>query len=281
MILSKWPRPLAFVLSGGGSYGATQAGMLQALSEHEIQPDMVIGTSVGALNGAMFAADPDTAAEKLAEIWTSMSRSELLGGEGPLSAIREVIRAGLHRDTPSVASLGPLGDLIDRYTAVAQIENLKVPLAVVVTDALAGNTVVITEGPLKIALQASAAIPGVFPPVEHLGRYFIDGGVTANVPVRQAIDNGAKSIIVLDCIPATFTGEIPRSVVGSLLHASHIMLRNQPANSSDVLTENIPILRLPATTPPDYHSFDFDRSEQLISTAYASSHEAIEKALLP
>lgn len=281
MVLSKWPRPLAFVLSGGGSYGATQAGMLQALAEHEIQPDLIVGTSVGALNGALFASDPSTAPDKLIEIWSKMSRSELLGGEGRISAIREVIRAGLHRDMPSLASLGPLGDMIDRYTPVAQIENLKVSLGVVVTDALAGQTVVINEGPLKIALQASAAIPGVFPPVEHLGRYFIDGGVTANVPVRQAIDAGAKSIVVLDCIPATFTEEVPKSVIGSLLHASHIMLRNQPANSSDVLTENVPILRLPATTPPDYHSFDFDRSEQLISTAYAASHEAIEKALLP
>lgn len=276
--VSAWPRPLAFVLSGGGAYGASQVGMLQALLEAGVQPDLVVGASVGALNGALLASDPDTAIDRLTEIWLSMTRSELLGGEGPLSAIREVIRVGMHRELPGLFSLTALGELIDRHTGITQIENLPIDLAVVVTDALDGTPVVLNDGPLRIALQASASIPGVFQPVKHMGRYFIDGGVTANVPVRQAIDGGAASLVVLDCIPSSLTNEIPDSVIGSLLHASHIMLRNQPANADQLAASSMPVLRLPQTTPAGYHSIDFSRSEELIDLAYQASTQALADA---
>jgi len=265
-----WPRPLAFVFSGGAAFGATQVGMLRALDKVDLAPDLIVGTSVGALNGTLLAANPREALDALAEVWSSMTRSELLGGEGVISAIREVAQASLKRSSPSLGTLAPLGDLIDRHVHVTQIESLQIPMHIVATDALLGEPVVLSHGPLRLALQASSAVPGVFPPVKHMGRYFIDGGVTANVPVQQAIEAGAKSLVVLDCIPSSLADDIPSTVIGSLLHASHIMLRNQPANV-DVAASDIPMLRLPQTTPPDALSIDFSRSDELISLAYSEA----------
>ncbi len=269
--VSQWPRPLALVLSGGGSYGATQAGMIRALIEEGITPDLVVGSSVGALNGAVFAADPDGAADKLTEVWASMNRSKLFGGRFKISKGFTAARNGLRKHSLSLFSLDKLSALIDEHLPDRTIESLQISTAVVVTDAQLGKPKLLRQGPLSPALQASAALPGIFPPVKIQGCFYIDGGVSANVPIRQAITAGARSMIVLDANPASMPGTLPHSVVGSIAHASMIMLRNQRADAVEDLTGKYPILHLPQSTPPGQSSFEFDQSTELAEAGYSSA----------
>ena len=275
--LQHWPKPLAFVLSGGGSYGATQVGMIRALSEAGVEPDMVVGTSVGALNGSLLAANPALAADRLAKVWKSLNESGVFGGKSKLGTAVAAVRNGLKVHNPGLVSPEALKRLIDTHLPVEAIEDLSVPTGIVVTDALVGVPKVLRQGPIAPALQASSAIPSVFPPVRIAGCFYIDGGVTANVPIRQAIAFGARSVVVLDANPGAMPGTLPDSVLASVMHASTIMLRNQRADAIDDLVGKYPILKLPPSTPPSQNSFDFSNSAALIESGYTAARDFLEQ----
>ena len=275
--LSNWPRPLAFAFSGGAAYGATQVGMLRALDEAGIVPDLIVGTSVGALNGVRYAADPAGAIAALTDLWGSLSGTGVFGGKSRAGTILSALRNGLNRNAAGLCSPEPLRKLIDGNIAVERLEQLTIPTAVVATDALVGAPKLLTQGAIGPALQATSAIPGVFPPVKIEGCFYLDGGVTANVPVRQAFAFGAKSVVVLDASPASMPGTLPHSIFGSMMHASMIMLRNQRADAVDDLIGRHPILHLPQVTPTTQSSFDFDNSFELISAGHHGVAEFLEK----
>ena len=269
--LAHWPRPVAFVLSGGGSYGAVQVGMLRALGQAGIVPDLVIGSSVGALNGVRYAASPGDAIDALADLWRDMGRASIFGGRTRIGQTFSATRRFLRRNTSSICNPERLRALIDANMPIPALEDLPIPAAVVVTDLQAGKPKVLTRGEVGPLLQASAAIPGVFPPVQIDGCIYVDGGVSANVPIRQAIATGARSVIVLDANPATMPGTVPHSVISSVFHASMIMLRNQRAHADEELKGRLPILHLPKPTPPEQSSFDFSRSEELIEAGFTTA----------
>ncbi|MEL6986119.1 MAG: patatin-like phospholipase family protein, partial [Actinomycetota bacterium] len=229
--LANWPEPVAFVLSGGGAYGAAQVGMLRALIEAGITPDLVVGSSVGALNGVRYAASPGDAIDALTEAWRGMAKTRVFGGRTQVGRGWSAMRRFLRRNTPSLCSPDALRALIDDNMPIPTLEDLPIPAAVVVTDVLAGRPKVLTRGELGPLLQATSAIPGIFPPVQIDGCIYVDGGVSANVPIRQAIAAGARSVIVLDANPATMPGTTADSVIGSVFQASMIMLRNQRADA--------------------------------------------------
>ena len=262
--LAHWPRPLAFVLSGGGAYGSTQVGMINAVLETGIKPDMVVGTSVGALNGAMLAADVDGAVDRLTEVWLSMDRRGVFGGRNRFTSAVSALRNGLKTSSKALAAPDVLESLIRETLTVERIEELPITTGVVATDALVGMPKLLSMGQLTPALLASAAIPGVFPPVKIDGGMYIDGGVSANVPIRQAIAFGARSVIVLNANPGSMPGTLPTSLIGSAVHASQIMLRNQRADAVEDLVGKYPILTVPQSTPPTQSSFDFSNAGQLI-----------------
>ena len=238
--LVNWPRPLAFVFSGGGAYGATQVGMLRALEEAGIRPDLIVGTSVGALNGVRYAVDPANSIGAMTDLWGSMSGSGVFGGSSKFRTALTALRHGVNRNAAGLCSPEPLRKLIGSSVDAERMEDLLIPTAAVATDALVGQAKLLTQGPLGPILEASAAIPGLFPPVKIDGCFYVDGGVAANVPVRQAIAFGAKSVVVLNANPATMPGTLPHSVIGSVVHASMIMLRNQQANSCLLYTSPSP-----------------------------------------
>ena len=269
--LRHWPEPLAFVFSGGGSYGAVQVGMLRALLEAGITPDLVVGSSVGALNGIRYAASPGDAVEALEQVWRSMGRSGVFGGRTRPGQLWSATRRILRRNTSSAFSPERLRALIDANVPALDLNELPVPAAIVVTDALLGRPKALTRGQLGPLLQASAALPGIFPPVQVDGCFYIDGGVTANVPIRQAIDLGARGVVVLDANPRAMPGTIPDSFTGALLHASMIMLRNQRADADDQLKGRLPILHLPQPTPAEQSSFDFAQADELMMAGYSST----------
>ncbi|MGF1596938.1 MAG: patatin-like phospholipase family protein [Acidimicrobiales bacterium] len=256
-----WPRPLAFVLSGGGAFGATQVGMLAALTDHGIAPDLVVGTSVGALNGAVVADDPAGAAARLAEIWTHPDMGSPFGA-GRWRAMIDFLRW-----RRSLCPPHRLVAVIETWTTARCFDELAVPFALVVTDATTGAPTVLHDGPLQPALLATTAIPGVFPPVSIDGQWYIDGGVTANVPVRQAVGLGARALIVLDAVPPAPPPPVPTSIVSALINASGMALRAQQARDLDPLDGPVPVLRLPPSTPVGSSSFDFSAAPSLIAEA--------------
>jgi NTE family protein len=180
----------AFVLSGGASLGAIQVGMLRALYERQIEPDFIVGASVGALNGAFIAARPQSVAtaDELAQIWIGLRRGKVF----PLNPLTGLFGfAGLRRH---MVPDGGLRALIKEHLTTERLEDLPIPLHVIATDVLTGSERRLSKGPLLDAILASAAIPGVLPSVDWQGRELMDGGVANNTPISHAIELGARRI---------------------------------------------------------------------------------------
>ena len=192
------PGPIAFVMGGGASLGAAQVGMLQALSEFGVKPDLIVGTSVGALNGAFLASDLAGGANRLSHIWPTITKEQIFPGS-PWQSIRS-----LRIDKTHLYSNDGLAEFIDAHLPADDLEDLEVPFAAMATDVDTGAAVALTSGPAKSALLASAAMPGFLPGVEHEGRLLYDGGLVAKLPIGQALSMGAATLVLLDC---TFPGQ--------------------------------------------------------------------------
>jgi len=256
------------VLSGGGAFGSGQVGMLRALARRGVRPDLIVGSSIGALHGAVLAARPDDAVELLHAFWAGASRRTVFGGRADVA--RCLVRQR------SLASFDRLGPLLDDALGAKGFDDLEIPFAAVATDGLSGHPVLLTRGDLRAALAASAAVPGVFPAVTIDGRPYVDGGVSANVPVRQALDVGAASVLVLDVTPPMAATAVPSGVVKSLLHSMSLMMRNQRADVTEHLAGRLTVAVLPSTTPPDMGSFNFAHTARLIVESEAVTAAALE-----
>jgi len=256
------PRPIGFVLGGGASLGAVQVGMLRALADQGVQPDSVTGTSVGALNGAVLAADPRHGLDRLTAMWGQLQRSDVFPGNVLSLAWR------LGRSRTHVVEATGLGSLVGRSLDVDAFEELAIPLAVVAVDLGSGREVRLESGPLLPALLASAAIPGLFPSVTVGGRRLVDGGVTANVPVGHALAGGARSLVVLDTtVPAPVTPGEP-TVASLLARVNQIQLRAQLLASLPPVASRVPVVCLPAPGPRRVSPLGFDDSAVLIQDAF-------------
>jgi NTE family protein len=182
----------AFVLGGGGQLGAHEAGMLRALLERGIVPDLVVGTSVGAINGAAIASDPSVAAaQRLASTWLDIERSDVFAGSlfGRLATLART-RTNLHENDTLRATL-------TEALPIPLIEDLPVRFECVAASIQQAAEHWFTSGPLVDAVLASAAVPGLLPPVELDGEHFIDGGIVNSIPVDRAVALGADRIFVM------------------------------------------------------------------------------------
>jgi NTE family protein len=255
---------IAFVLSGGGNLGAVQVGMLQALLERGIEPGAVVGSSIGALNGAFLAGHADRAGiEELADLWMSVRRQEVFPLH-PRSLVRGVLG---HRpylfDGFGVRSLLMRADLgFDR------IEEAAVPLRLVATELRTGEPVVLSRGRLVPALMASSAIPGVFPPVEVDGRTLVDGGVVANTPIAQAELLDPTLIYVLPTVPDRLS-DPPSNAVAMMQRAMVLAGRTAERMALADVAARRTVRVLPV---PDLASrlsiFDFGATGQLMDESY-------------
>lgn len=255
------PRPLAWVLGGGGSYGAVQMGMVRALAGTDLAPDLVVGTSVGSLNGAVIAGDPARGPEKLAELWPQIERRDVFPGTIWANAI------ALRQNRTYLFDSGPLSDLITAQIPARRIEDLAVPFVAVATDLDTGQRVEIDSGELRSALLASAAIPGIYPWVERDGRRLVDGGLVANVPIGVAADRGARSILVLDCGTFGVQGRWAESLVAVVYQALIIAARQQVVRDLQIARE-LPIVYLPAPSTLTTTILDFGHTQALAAEAY-------------
>lgn len=263
--MNELPSPVAFVLSGGSSLGATQVGMLRALHEAGVTPDLVVGTSVGAINGAMVAHDPAHAHERLALIWSGLRRHDIFPG-GIASQARTLLMTRTHVFSPL-----NLARLIRTNLPVTRFDELRIRFGAVVTDAMTGHAVTLTDGPLAPAVLASAAIPGAFPAVVIDGHTYLDGGVASNVPIVQALELGPASLVVLDPGFPCHRTEPPGSIAETVLFSGAVLLRQHALCELPEAAARVPVVYLRAPCPQSVSPFDFSRSRELMDRAYAAA----------
>lgn len=217
----EFPRPLAFVLSGGGAIGSAQVGHLLVLRELGIRPDLIVGTSVGAINGAVIAADPAEGAVQLFRIWASVRREDVF----PVPPLH--LLSSLRRGMAGMLPVGGLVSLVTGNLGVTDLEQLAIPLHVIATNAVSGELVDLVKGGLVDALLASSAVPGLFPPRSIDSLTLMDGGLVANVPVDHALDLGARSAIVMDAAWPCKLTRPPQTVLESIAVALRLLTRSQ------------------------------------------------------
>lgn len=203
-----WRDYTAFVLSSGGARGALQVGALKALLERGITPDVIVGTSIGSWNGAVLALDPtERGIEKLLKVWGGLTTSRiLLGWEPHLPTAAPAfagafVVAAIRRATlgyPSLYGDAGLRQVFHENLQGMRFEDAKVPFRVIASNLTSGGLTVFGRGPVELALLASAAIPGIFPPVRIAGDIYVDGGALESSSLQAAIDLGARRIFVLD-----------------------------------------------------------------------------------
>jgi NTE family protein len=259
----------AFVLSGGGNQGVAQVGMLRALVERAIVPDVVVGTSAGALNGAALCYAPNlTGIAKLANTWIGLSTAKVFPG-GKIVRAWNVVRRGTH-----LFSAEGLEEVIDTATPARSFADLQVPLRVIAADLDTGEEVVIARGPLKPALLASACLPGVFPIVEHDGRRLVDGGVLNSVPLWHAISGPVDRVFVLN-VSGSFSDRPQRSPLDVIM-TSFAHSRNQRYElERRHMPSGIELIELPR--PHDTREiYDFSGGEALIEAAYQLTLTALD-----
>ncbi len=183
---------VAFVLGGGGLLGAAEVGMLRALFERDILPDLVVGSSVGALNGVAVAVDPTLASvERLSQTWTELQARDVFSGSVPRQ-IGNLVRHGTHLRTNE-----GLRKLIDEVAGGAVIEDLPVAFQCVAASIESAAAHWFSTGAVLDAVLASCAVPGLLPAVRVGDEHFLDGGLVASVPVGRAVELGARRVFVL------------------------------------------------------------------------------------
>ncbi|MFZ2510477.1 MAG: patatin-like phospholipase family protein [Gordonia sp. (in: high G+C Gram-positive bacteria)] len=258
----------AVVLSGGANLGAIQVGMLRALAERGVVPDLLVGTSVGALNAAVVAEDGLTmsSVERLADIWRSLRARDVFPPD-PLHLI-----SALRGRSQSLFTDTGLRRLIDESLTVDALEGTRIPLIVVTTDILTGREVDLGWGPLTDALLASSAIPGLFPPVRWRDRMLVDGGVADNTSLAPTITAGADTVYVLPTGYACALTEPPGDAASMALHGTTLLIHKRLIREIDEYSAAADLIVLPPPCPLDVSPRDFGRAEELMDRAY---HDAI------
>lgn len=274
--VAEFPRPLAFVLSGGGAIGSAQVGHLLVLRELGITPDVIVGTSVGAINGAVVAADPAEGAIQLFDIWASVRREDVF----PVPPWQ--LLSSLRRGATGVLPVGGLVSLVTGNLGVTDLEQLAIPLHVVATNAVSGDLVDLTRGGLVDALLASSAVPGLFPPRSLGGMTLMDGGLVANVPVEHALDLGARSAIVMDAAWPCKVTRPPQTVIESIAVALRLLTRSQADAHLNAAEQRGLVVHLPTPCTVRASPLDFSGVIDVVEATVELTQEFFEdRAGLP
>lgn len=261
----------AFVLAGGGSFGAVQVGMLRELVKHGIVPDLVVGSSVGAINGAYFAGAPTLeGVAQLEAIWRGLRRRDLF----PFTW-RSVIGLFTRRDY--LLNSHGLRALLEQRLPYRNLEDAVISVHVVATDVLDGGTVKLSAGPAADAVLASCAIPAAFPPVRIGERQLMDGGVASNTPISVAVELGAERLIVLPTGFACTLESPPRGAIANALHGITLMVAHQLVMELERYRGQAEIITVPPLCPLAVSPYDFSHAGELIEQAAAQTRRWLER----
>ena len=261
----------AFVLGGGGLLGAHEVGMLRALSDAGIAPDVIVGTSIGAINGAFVAADPAGAAARLRQMWQGDAVRQAFSGTLWGRAVR-LASSGTH-----LHAMDPLRDMLSGMLPASDFADLKLPFHCVAASIERAQARWFSSGPIVPAVLASCAVPGLLPPVEIDGEHFFDGGLVHSIPVGRAVALGAGTIYVLHVGRIERPLTVPRRPWEVGLVAFEIARQHRFHEEMATLPAEVRVHVLPAGTdrrPPDLSQLryrDQTRVAASIERAYTAS----------
>jgi NTE family protein len=250
------PKPkIALVLGGGAARGFAHIGVIRTLEQEKIPVDLVVGTSVGSLIGAIYAADRNSFELE----WTAFQlQKEDLFDFGVLSTV-----AGM-----GFAKGDKLEAWVKGHIKPANIEQLKIPFAAVATDLNWGQKVVLDRGSVARAVRASSAIPGVFQPVQHQGKILVDGGVVDNIPISVARARGADIVIAVD-ISANVGNTDITNLLGVSLQAANIMFALNVEHSK----KDADVLISPAIG--DVGTLDFTQKKRCMAAGIVAAQQSM------
>ncbi len=266
----------AFVLGGGGHRGTYEVGMLKALVEAGIQPDFVVGTSIGAINGVAIASEPSLAmVDRLVDAWHRISDGKTFRGNMLARTVNVL------RDRTHLHSNHPLRHLIEGIVPARRFEDLLVHFECVAACVEDAAEHWFSSGPLIDAVLASSAVPGILPAVEVNGRHYIDGGVVNSIPVSRAIELGATELYVLQVGHIHEPLEAPRTPWDVAMVAFEISRRHRFLGEIERLPAGVRVHVLPTgkAHPGRYNDLaklrfnDFSALDQRIAGAYEASRD--------
>src|SRR5262245_25007362 len=270
-ILRRWRQrrgagPIAFVLSGGGNLGALQIGMLRALTERGIRPDLILGCSVGAINGAGLAEDPSPAGVgRMERLWRELDGKQLMP-RGVLP--RPVLLA---RRGEAIHESDGLRRALEAQLRARTFEELAVPFQCVATDVIGVREVWFRSGPLIDPILASAALPSVYPAVEIDGVRYLDGAIVNDVPMGRAVELGARTLYVLQVGAFSRPRPEPRRPLDVAVQSYWIARHHRFKRDLAAMRPGIDVHLLPTGQTPYMRYNDFTRTSELISLAYEAS----------
>jgi NTE family protein len=265
------PTKTAFVFAGGGSFGAVQVGMMLSLARNGIGADMVVGSSVGALNGAFYAGDPTPGGvERLAEIWRGLQRNDVF----PLSW--KTLLGFIWRRDFLIPHDG-IRKLVDDHIPYRNLEDARLPVHIVTTDIITGDSVVFSEGSASEAIVASTAIPGAFSPVHYKDHFLADGALSSNTPVRIAVQSGARRLIIMPTGHACANDAPPVGALANALHALTLLIARQLVSELENLGPEIEYFVVPPLCPLVGSPYDFSRTAEHIERARLATDDWLAK----
>ena len=249
--------------------------MLQALTANGIQPELLIGASVGAINAAWMAGRPGhDGARELGEIWLALRRQDVFPFS-PWNGARGLIGRSNH-----MISSDNLRTLLEKHIPYHRLEDAQKPVHIITTELKTGRALALSLGPAVPALLASTAIPGVFPPVTIGQRTLVDGGIASHTPIATAIELGASRIYVLPVSYAWLNQE-PTHALGMALHALARFVEQKLDTEVAANKEVAEIHVLPAMDVPPVSPADFSRTKDLIERGYMSTLRYLDVAPAP
>jgi NTE family protein len=266
------PARTAFVLAGGGSRGAVQAGMLEELVRRDIRADRVFGASVGAINGASYAGNPTAEGiEHMATVWRGVRGTDIFPRgtfDGPWAFVQK--RASVHANTG-------LRAIIEAGIDYENLEDATIPIEVVATSLTDGSERWISHGPAVEAILASSAIPSIFPPVIIDGDMLVDGGVVNNVPISQAIAAGCDRIYVLLCGPLHYHPPPPRRPLEAQLTAFFVAIHARFIRELASLPPGVEVVVFSGGGEPSGQYRDFSATATLIEEGRAEVAAVLDR----
>ena len=267
----------AFVLSGGGSAGAAQVGMLRALFEAGIVPSLLVGCSVGALNAAFVAMDPTLdRIDELDRLWRGLDRRSVFGS-GRAQAVTHLLRRDAHLYEPT-----GLLQIIERFVPVDDLAKTAVPCHVVTTDLETGLPAFWSSGDPRTVLAASACLPAIFPPVALGGSLHVDGGVTCPLPLGRALELGATQVWALDVSGGSVGRRGDRMTALDVLLLSFSISRHLLNSSARAAVDtDARVVRLPEVDLGRLDLRDFSRTPALIDAGYAAARAGLGSVPAP
>lgn len=272
-------KKLAFVLAGGASRGALQAGALRALFESGYRPDLIVGTSIGAANGSFLAVHGfnEPGLQKMEEFWRSVASQSPM----PANLWWEAMRVFLHRSHG--ASMERIREIAISFglTPDLRFKDLRyTPYYTVAADLRGGCSVVFGVDPNERVLDsllASMALTPWVAPIEKDGRLLIDGGAVSNLPVEEAIRLGAAEIIALDlCIPDMEIPALPHGLGEFVMHLENTVMKRQLALELELAeARGVEVRYIPLLSQEPLPFWDFSHSVEWMAQGHAQACRSI------